>query len=136
MSTRFPTERTVVLLCDFPKCPKVATLSADRWFDAFHELADEIAAGDGAGWSNGGKVVLELTGYALEEDESHYCPDHPKVSEHYVTEADIAEFKGHEIPPAPAVPYLLTVADDGHARPGAYLVTSTLHPWQTDHEEN
>lgn len=132
MSTRFPTERTVVLLCDFPQCPKVATLSADRWFDTINEMASEIATGDAAGWSNGGKVTTELTGFAYEEDESHYCPDHPEVSEHYVTAADVARFTGEEIPPAPVVPYLLTVTDRGHARPGAYLVTSTLHPWQTD----
>lgn len=136
MSTRFPTERTVVLLCDFPQCPKVATLSADRWFDAVHETANDIAAGDGAGWSNGGKVVPEPTGYAYEDDESHYCPDHPRVSERYVTDAYVARFTGNEIPPAPAVPYLLTVADTVLGGDGAYLVTETLHPWQTDNEEN
>lgn len=131
MSTRFPTERTVVLLCDFPQCPRVATLSADRWFDDLHERTDEIRTGDGAGWADGGKVVQEPAGYALEEDESHYCPDHPRVSAHYVTEADVAQFKGDEIPPAPVMPYLLT-ADDDSLVPGAYLVTETLHPWRTE----
>lgn len=136
MSTRLPTERTVVLLCNFPACPKVATLSADRWFDDLHEIANNITTGDGAGWSNGGTVMPEPEAYAYtyEEDESHYCPDHPTVSERYVTDADLAQFTGREIPPAPVVPYLLTVAPGGRARPGAYLVTETLHPWQSHHD--
>lgn len=140
MSTRFPTERTVVLLCDFPQCPKVATLSADRWFDELHEIANDITTGDAEGWSNGGKVVPESTGhrglaYAYEDDESHYCPDHPRVSERYVTDADVARFTGNEIPPAPTVPYLITVADTVLGGNGAYLVTEILHPWQTGSEE-
>ncbi|MGH3974042.1 MAG: hypothetical protein ACRDS9_12085 [Pseudonocardiaceae bacterium] len=138
MSTRLPTERTVVLLCNFPQCPKVATLSADRWFDDLHEIANDITTGDVAGWSNGGTVVPDPAGngYTYEDDESHYCPDHPRVSERYVTDADVARFTGNEIPPAPAVPYLLTVADTVLGGDGAYLVTETLHPWQTNDKEN
>lgn len=106
MSTRTPTERTVILLCDFPGCTAVDSVSAVRWYDEYEEnpsLAIE-------GWQHGGQIVGESNGYFYTDaDDLAFCPGHDVHHDSVFDEPGWTQ---------PTTPYLM--ADDERA----YLITA------------